>query len=139
MKNLKNKKGFTLVELLAVIVVLAIIMIIAIPNVLSSMDTAKKSSFIIEARKVLNKAQEQYQADTLTGSPKACYTITDLGTDTGGKYKGYVTVSNNVFTIYLSDGEYRAEGATSSTLDETGDTAKVKKSTTEYASTCPSA
>ena len=32
----KNKKGFTLVELLAVIVVLAIIMIIAIPQVMEN-------------------------------------------------------------------------------------------------------
>ncbi|UKI28884.1 MAG: type II secretion system GspH family protein [Clostridium sp.] len=36
------KKGFTLVELLAVIVVLAIIMIIAIPAVVESMNNAKK-------------------------------------------------------------------------------------------------
>lgn len=42
MKIKGNKKGFTLVELLAVIVVLAIIMIIAIPAVVESMNNAKK-------------------------------------------------------------------------------------------------
>ena len=34
-----NKKGFTLVELLAVIVVLAVIMVIAIPTVIDSMNS----------------------------------------------------------------------------------------------------
>ena len=43
MKNL-NKKGFTLVELLAVIVILAVIMVITIPTVLSSMGTATDSA-----------------------------------------------------------------------------------------------
>ena len=47
MKIKGNKKGFTLVELLAVIVVLAIIMIIAIPAVVESMNNAKKGSFKI--------------------------------------------------------------------------------------------
>lgn len=43
MKKL-NKKGFTLVELLAVIVILAVIMVITIPTVLSSMGTATDSA-----------------------------------------------------------------------------------------------
>jgi len=38
--------GFTLVELLAVIVILAIIMIIAIPSVLNVTEQAKQKSFI---------------------------------------------------------------------------------------------
>ena len=40
-----ERKGFTLVELLAVIVILAIIMIIAIPSVLSTVETAKQKTF----------------------------------------------------------------------------------------------
>lgn len=43
MKKL-NKKGFTLVELLAVIVILAVIMVITIPTVLSSMSSATDSA-----------------------------------------------------------------------------------------------
>ena len=39
---MKNK-GFTLVELLAVIVILAIIMIIAVPNVTEAMNNSKKN------------------------------------------------------------------------------------------------
>jgi type IV pilus assembly protein PilA len=40
-----NKKGFTLVELLAVIVILAVILAIAVPSISTVMDSAKKSAF----------------------------------------------------------------------------------------------
>ena len=39
-----NKKGFTLVELLAVIVILAIIALIATPLILNVIDNAKKGA-----------------------------------------------------------------------------------------------
>jgi prepilin-type N-terminal cleavage/methylation domain-containing protein len=42
---LKNKKGFTLVELLAVIVILAIILAIAVPGISSMIESSKESSF----------------------------------------------------------------------------------------------
>lgn len=40
---MKNKKGFTLVELLAVIVVLSLVMIIAIPAIIKNTSSAKKA------------------------------------------------------------------------------------------------
>lgn len=49
---MKKKNGFTLVELLAVIVILAIIMIIAIPTVLETMASARRSSFAIYIEKL---------------------------------------------------------------------------------------
>ena len=99
----KNKKGFTLVELLAVIVVLAIIMIIAVPQVLNAMDDARKSTFTIEARKAIEAGMSQRQADELAGNINKsvtgsltgtgndayyCYTFAKVGLDTGGKYHG---------------------------------------------------
>ena len=42
---MKNKKGFTLVELLAVIAILAILVILAIPNVIKLYNNAKKTDF----------------------------------------------------------------------------------------------
>ena len=43
-----KKKGFTLVELLAVIAILAILVIIALPNVLGMFQRAKKNTFTTE-------------------------------------------------------------------------------------------
>ena len=57
-----NNKGFTLVELLAVLVILVAIMGIAIPTISSSMERTKKKQN--EARyKVLESAAELYVTD----------------------------------------------------------------------------
>jgi prepilin-type N-terminal cleavage/methylation domain-containing protein len=42
---MNNKRGFTLVELLAVIVILAVILVIAIPNVIKVIDKAKLDTY----------------------------------------------------------------------------------------------
>ena len=53
-----KKKGFTLVELLAVIVILAVIMVVTIPTVIGSMSKAKEKSeevFVASLERSLNK------------------------------------------------------------------------------------
>ena len=58
-----NKKGFTLVELLAVIAILAILVIIALPNVLGMFNQAKKDTFATETKEMVKIAQQQYLAN----------------------------------------------------------------------------
>ncbi|MCI7084196.1 MAG: type II secretion system GspH family protein [Tenericutes bacterium] len=53
-----NKKGFTLVELLAVIAILALLVIIALPNVLSMFNEAKKDIFLIEAKTIYKEVSK---------------------------------------------------------------------------------
>ena len=121
----RNKKGFTLVELLAVIVVLAIIMIIAIPQVMDSMASAKKNSLLVEARKVLNKTMEKVQVNSMESkATTGCFKITtngtadtDINVDTGNKYKGSVNVAaDGTYKIYITDGEYEIYDVTNSSL-----------------------
>ena len=57
MKNLKNKKGFTLVELLAVIVVLAIVMGLAVVAITGVLDNARKATFVTDAKQFLEGAR----------------------------------------------------------------------------------
>ena len=114
---MKKKNGFTLVELLAVIVVLAIIMIIAIPSVLDVMNSARKSSFILYAEKVINAVQTEFVYDNelgeLHGAGLYVYDITtDLSLTSTGQYKGYVVVNNLVvddpqYILYLHDNNYQ--------------------------------
>ena len=49
-----NKKGFTLVELLAVIAILAILVIMALPAVLRMFNQARKDSFTNEVITILH-------------------------------------------------------------------------------------
>ena len=55
---MKKKKGFTLVELLAVIAILAILVIIALPNVIKMYNNAKRSSFLTEAKEVFGESEK---------------------------------------------------------------------------------
>ena len=130
---MKNKKGFTLVELLAVIVVLAIIMIIAIPSVLNSMDDARKSSFALYGQKLINSAQAKVQASQLTNTTvKTCYNISELIDGATGSYQGKVEYnsSDKSYKVTLRDNSFvisaatatQLESAKSATAGEIGDT-----------------
>ncbi len=126
---MKNKKGFTLVELLAVIVVLAIIMIIAVPQVMTAMDNARANTFKIEVQKVIRAAMTQQSADDLTGvttnrsvvtianKTYHCYTLPKIGLGSdAATYKGivlYGPVGTTTATWYirLSDGNRMTKNA----------------------------
>ncbi len=54
---MKNKGGFTLVELLAVIVILAIIAAIAVPSVAHVINNTKKDAKVAEAIQIVDAAK----------------------------------------------------------------------------------
>ena len=85
---MNNRKGFTLVELLAVIVILAIIMIIAIPSVLGTLTTARQKTFVEYVTRVYKAGQEQYltlqQTDALGSVDKCSALSTGKTKDVGG-------------------------------------------------------
>ena len=57
---MKNKvKGFTLVELLAVIVILAIILVIAVPKITDTIKNSKKASFESSAKTIAAQAEKK--------------------------------------------------------------------------------
>ena len=98
---MKNK-GFTLVELLAVIAILAILVIIAIPNVLKMFNDSKKNAFMVQARKTANVAQEH----TIFSNDKTfdCNSLL-----TGQKFKdctATVDKNNQVSVDVLGSGAY---------------------------------
>jgi len=110
---MKNNKGFTLVELLAVIVILAIIMIIAIPAVLNTLESARRKTFGEYITKVYDVATKKYLSDELLGnsSDYVRYDITkDLDLNNTGDYKGYVVITKNTdsMNVYIgiSDKNY---------------------------------
>ena len=110
--------GFTLVELLAVIVILAIIMLIAIPAVLNTLTVAKRKSFVEYVDKIFMITQKQVVEEETMGNPvvgcKTYYIKKDLGLTSTGNYDGFVLVKNDGFNdiayyITLHDDEYKVE------------------------------
>ena len=74
MKNYskRNKmKGFTLVELLAVIVILAIILVIAVPKVMSVIEDSKKATLESTAKMIASSAEKQKVQNTVLGNTDA--------------------------------------------------------------------
>jgi len=71
----KNKssreKGFTLVELLAVIVILAIILVIAVPKVMSVIEDSKKATLESTAKMIASQAEKQKVQNTVLGNTDA--------------------------------------------------------------------
>ena len=79
-----KRKGFTLVELLAVIVILSIILLIAVPAVKKSVDSAKKKSAENDARMIKNIAEKYYTSnldkdEEITGIDLSSDTLTYSG------------------------------------------------------------
>ena len=115
MKKLNNK-GFTLVELLAVIVILAVVILIAVTAVLPRLEKARKNSFKDEAMILVKAAQEAYvvtSSESATGVGTTCFTVATLTNATsgyvelkGGKtYVGKIVLnsSGDVIKVYLDD------------------------------------
>ena len=66
-----NVKGFTLVELLAVIVILAIILVIAVPKVMSVIEDSKKATLESTAKMIASSAEKQKVQNTVLGKSDA--------------------------------------------------------------------
>ena len=109
---MKNK-GFTLVELLAVIAILAILVIIALPNVLKMFNDAKKNSFLTEAKTLYSEASKKYISETMKGN-KLTYISSQDGTklEMTGRDLQYCVLLNtdgSVKSMKVSNGEWIAE------------------------------
>ena len=109
---MKNK-GFTLVELLAVIAILAILVIIALPNVLKMFNDSKKNSFLTEAKTVYSEVSKKYISESMKGN-KLTYVSSEDDTklDMTGKKLQYCVLLNadgSVKSMKVSNGTWVAE------------------------------
>ena len=114
------KKGFTLVELLAVIVILAILVFYAIPNVFKSMRDSRMETFKIEAGNIIEAANTYYAKEVMNGEhPSLCVSLDQFKTNMDKNFGGYsgsvllsegtekhqIWLSNERFMISTKTGE----------------------------------
>ena len=100
---MKNKKAFTLIELIAVLVILAILALIVTPIVLNIVKNAKKSA---DKRSVdgYGKSIENAIADYFMDNSKKPNDISDLNINySGNKVDCGIFIINNDTSIYLSE------------------------------------
>ena len=110
---MKNKKGFTLVELLAVIVILAIVVGIALTTILPTLKQSRQRAFNLTADTAADYLEKQYQlsligdvsGDTLEITPPT--TATAMSEDdfkkAGLKPNNYV-IADSTWYINTSTG-----------------------------------
>ena len=111
-----NRKGFTLVELLAVIVILALILVIGVPRVINTIEQSDKEAFRISAEHLVKEATDNVVKESIDISMGKTYTITD-GTFVGdsipmtGKLPDNGTInitSDGIVSIAVSDDKWCA-------------------------------
>ena len=117
LQDLKNQKGFTLVELLAVIVILALIMAIAIISMSGIMQNARENTYKETALQIINGVRNQLllENETNAGEPKfqgngTDYVFTEKILEKGGKTSplgGTIKFSSGEGTAIGSMGVYR--------------------------------
>ena len=108
----KNNQGFTLVELLATMVILAVLMLLAIPNVIGIVQSNKNKTYVEDAKKLATLAEYKIRTNSSlkpVSGRNRCITMNDLDLSkeideppNGGQYdraQSYVRVNNSGGTI----------------------------------------
>ncbi len=126
MRNRNNKKGFTLVELIAVIVVLGVLLLIAIPSVSKIIETSSKNAYLDATKMAVNAVMTEADLELSDGGfnvgtdDHSCiYNFYDLKMSSGKlDGTGYVLVTEKVsgnpakgywYYVYATNGKYHFE------------------------------
>ncbi|MDD7630561.1 MAG: leucine-rich repeat protein [bacterium] len=130
---MKKKKGFTLVELLAVIVILAVILIIAMPKISDVIKNSKESSLETTAKLIASQAEKKYTENQVldNSSTIKCSDVVKLNENDYGPCKITFDDKGNAKVSIVGKGKF----AGLQVVDGTKDSAKasVKEDVVETA------
>ena len=119
---MKDRNGFTLVELLAVIAILAILVIIALPNVINMYNKAQKETFLTEAKKIYAEAEKKYISSSINGDGVKNISSEDNSKlDMTGEKLQYCIILNNggkVTDMKVSNGKWIASLEKGETIED---------------------
>lgn len=109
-----NNRGFTLIELIAVIAIMGILMLVSIPNINSMIDKRKRSAYLQDAKKMVQLVEYKFETKVLEVKPShnycKVYLLRDLdktelsSPPNGGTYdlnRSYVVIEySNPYYVY---------------------------------------
>ncbi len=103
-----NKSGFTLVELLAAMLILGILMGVAIPNVIGVVNRQKNNTYIEDAKRMAIRARTTFASNTNIDKESAtCFTLKFLDNgDFDEPPNGGVYLKTLSYVRYGTDGKY---------------------------------
>ena len=93
MKKIKEIKGFTLVELLAVIALVAVFSGLAVTNIVSSINNSRKNQFLLDAKRMISKAE------ALIAENRDYRTIAQTASGITFRYKNYTLNAGKLVTV----------------------------------------
>jgi len=155
---MKNKKGFTLVELLAVIVILGVLLLVAVPAVQNTIQKSRRKAFVDGTASIVKavtsdlsllELEGKLSWTAVTGGGETCnYNFESADLQSGGvDGSGYIKVNKSSagvisYEVYATNGSYAFSGKNPNqiTEDNLASTAPSKDtySPTSYSTTCKS-
>ncbi len=130
-----KKKGFTLVELLAVIAILAILVIIVLPNIMNLFNQAKQNSFETELKNIYKSAEQEWMKDSMFDTQSIVYArckgancTKELSLTGREEIEYYIEVdkAGKVIKYFATDGTYQCEyNGTGLKIEEIGNSKQV--------------
>ena len=106
---MKNKvKGFTLVELLAVIVILATILVIAVPKITDTIKNSKIASFESSAKTIASQAEKKKMENEILDNtnPINCNNLVKLSNSDYISCSVYFDSNNNALVTLYGSGKF---------------------------------
>lgn len=119
---MKNNKGFTLVELLAVIVILGVIGLITIPIYNNVINNSKKQTFTDSIHALINELERYVISDTSSKyTSQVSIASLDLKLNNYNITSGDFYVNNNfIILVNVTNNDYCANGDKNNLVITTG-------------------
>lgn len=103
---LKNQKGFTLVEIIAVLVILGILAAVAVPKFVDLQTESRNRALLGALAAVKSQAVMDFASAVLTDPTEATnWTVTQGATRSYGDFNGSYTNSTGTVTVAIIAGE----------------------------------